>query len=219
MSSRTSPGLFVVALVIFGLGCVTTSAANLIPNGDFSAGNTGFTSDYVNGTSGQGVYELTTDPHIHHSTAISFHDHTTGSGLFYIADGATTANKVAWRTTVSVDPNTPYAFSGWKSSWGNDGTGHDPSPANLQASINGTPIGSTVAPSTDGVWAPFTMAVWNSGSATSATLTIVDQNIASFGNDFALDDLSFASSVPEPVSLSLVTIGALVTVLTRCRHA
>jgi hypothetical protein len=64
---------------------------------------------------------------------------------------------------------------------------------------------------------PASMAIWNSGSATSATLTIADLNTAGFCNDFCLDDLSFTSTVPEPVSLSLVAMGTLAS-LRRRRH-
>jgi hypothetical protein len=54
-----------------------------------------------------------------------------------------------------------------------------------------------------GVWESFT-AVWNSEANTSAAITISDDNTISFGNDFALDDLSFGTtnnSTFVPVSI------------------
>ena len=64
--------------------------------------------------------------------------------------------------------------------------------AELQFSINGTLIGPIYnASQNGGIWTNF-FVNWNSGSSTSAVITIVDQNIVASGaNDFALDDISF----------------------------
>jgi hypothetical protein len=54
-------------------------------------------------------------------------------------------------------------------------------------------VGSTFAvPSNPGgVWSAFG-ASWNSGTSKTATIKIVDLDTNYIGNDFALDDLSFA---------------------------
>ena len=193
------------------------AATNLITNGDFSAGNTGFTSGYTFSTFGNGTYTITTDPHIPYPSSISFHDHTTGTGNLLGSDGALTANVILWGTTapVTVTPNTLYTFTGWQASWGNDGTNHDPDPANLEVRVNGVGIGSSFSPSQDGVWKQFSFN-WFSGSNSTAALTIVNLNTAAFGNDPCLDDLSF-SVAPEPSSLLLVAAGT-VSILGRRRR-
>jgi hypothetical protein len=60
-----------------------------------------------------------------------------------------------------------------------------------------------------GSWQSFHY-TWNSGANTTATLGIVDQNMAAAGNDFALDDLGFEdppSSIPAPEPASLILLG------------
>jgi hypothetical protein len=68
-------------------------------------------------------------------------------------------------------------------------------PAVLQVSVNdialvGSPF---TAPTPTAVWTKF-VASWQSGTSTTAVLSIVDQNLAAQGNDFALDDISLKPS-------------------------
>jgi gliding motility-associated-like protein len=167
---------------------------NLVVNGDFSAGNTGFTSSYTYAGTGssalvpEGVYTVTTDPHLEHSGAVSFGDHTTGTGEMMAINGAGTPISV-WCETIPVLPNTDYNFSAWIANWSSAdvGTG-DPI---LQFMINGVLIGTpTTITSAPGVWVNF-FTTWNSGTNTVATICIYDENTAAGGNDFALDDISF----------------------------
>jgi gliding motility-associated-like protein len=167
-------------------------AQNLVVNGDFSGGTTGFTSDYVYATGGtygplstEGEYIAVTDPSLAHIDFTPFGDHTTGTGQMLVINGASVANQDIWCQTISVTPNTEYDFSTWGA------TAFATSPAILQFSINGVLLGAPFnLPAVEGVWAPFN-ATWNSGSATTATICIVNQNTSIFGNDFALDDIHF----------------------------
>ena len=59
--------------------------------------------------------------------------------------------------------------------------------------MDGQGIGTFNVPATDGKFGKFAN-LWNSGNNTTASVEIVDRNTASNGNDFALDDLSFAAS-------------------------
>jgi hypothetical protein len=179
--------------------------ANLIVNGDFEQGNTGFTTQYVYAPGGIGnsdTYAIVTDPHLVHSSASSYGDHTTGSGLMMVLNG--NANDVAWSESVAVKSGATYDFSIWVSSW----TGA--SPARLDFLFNGATIGNFTAPSTSAVWQQFTL-TWNSDTNTSLTIQIIDRNDASDGNDFALDDISLdgpaPGAVPEPSSSILALMG------------
>jgi hypothetical protein len=165
---------------------------NLIANGDFSLGNTIFSSSYVYGTGGtwgllssEAQYAISTNPQLTHTNFASFGDHTTGSGNMMVVNGASVANVNIWCQTIPVTPNTDYDFSAWGA------TCVASNPAILQFSINGVLIGTPLAlPISTGVWTPF-HAVWNSGSNTSITICITDQATAFSGNDFAIDDISF----------------------------
>ena len=193
-----------------------SARANAILNADFSAGNDGFTSQYLfteTDLTPPSVYTVGEDAFDFHPGAASFGDHTTGTGLMFLANGSTVPGRVVWRQTVAVHTFTDLTFSGWAASWGELGDGIDPAPAALQFLINGVQIGADfVLPAPDGEWAMFSVP-WNSGPHSRATLTIVDSQLAFVGNDFALDDLSLEpgepAPVPEPSALVLLSVGAL----------
>lgn len=182
---------------------------NLVVNGDFSAGATGFTSDYIPGTGGafgllsnEGQYAVDTDPNLTHMNFASYGDHTSGTGNMMVVNGSGIANTNVWCQTIAVTPNTDYNFSSWFS------TCVSSSPAILQFAINGTQLGTpATAPFATGVWAPFN-ATWNSGTSTSATICITNQNIATSGNDFALDDIEFRGicTVKDTVTFKVINL-------------
>ncbi|MBX9680931.1 MAG: Ig-like domain repeat protein [Gemmataceae bacterium] len=188
-----------------GLGTTPTSnvaASNgeLIVNGNFEAGNTGFTStNTFSAGFGPGLYALTTNPQLIGGTT-SMTDRTSGTGLMYAADGSGSPGPMtAWRQTVAVTPNTNYTFSIWVAEFSGFGT-----PANFNFNFSGTTIGTMSAPTARGTWQQFTT-TWNSGAATSVVIEVVDTNTSGFANDFALDDISLKPiaavppSVPTPI--------------------
>ena len=164
---------------------------NLVVNGDFEAGNVGFGTDYqyITGYNNMyyGRYSITSD-----GILIWGDDHLYGyggTGQFMVVDGATSPNSVVWQQTVSVIPNTYYAFSAQVAS-----TLHSnmvSSYALLQFSVNDTQLGDIFhSPDVLNVWQPY-YEVWYSGNDTMATLKILNQNNNGAGNDFGLDDISF----------------------------
>lgn len=126
---------------------------------------------------------------------VSFGAYPTGDGPMLIANGATAPGLAVWRQTVQVAPQSTYTFSFC-------GAGVDPVPsgASLQALVGGVAVGMalTVSP-TPGAWTCVS-AGWASGAATTATLSIVDLNVAAPNNDYALDDITFdgCQSLPAP---------------------
>ncbi|MCW3091317.1 MAG: type sorting protein [Ferruginibacter sp.] len=192
-----------------------TVAQELVPNGNFSSGNTGFTTAYIynfNNTSVEGTYSVRTDAHLTNGP-FNGKDHTTGTGNFMIVNGAPApAGALAWApiAPLVVQPNTTYYFSAWALTLTNI-TGKPSSfTAILQFKINGVQSGSiaylpngytvTSGPYT---WVRF-FGQWNSGPATTADISIVDLSTAAGGNDFGLDDISFGTL--SPVSLSALPI-------------
>jgi hypothetical protein len=173
-------------------------ANNQVANGDFSLGNTGFVSGYgyvaplsaspcsgcTNPLGPEGKYSITTNPNFTHSAFKDMGDHTTGTGNMMVVNGAPTTKSI-WSESITVTPNTTYIFSVWFASVTLT------NPGKLDFSINGTPLNAPILlPGAYG-WNNFTT-TWSSGTATSATIGIVNQNLAQNGNDFALDDIVFA---------------------------
>jgi len=160
---------------------------NLLVNGNFSAGASGFSSQYPNKAIAGGGYIVASNPTAFGDTTwLSFGDHTTGTGLMMLVDASTVPNQAIWQETVNVSAATLYSFAGWVANVHN---GDDP--PRLAIYVNNVQIGSTFnVPSAGGIWNPFG-ATWNSGASKTATIKIVDLNTDIDGNDFALDDFSF----------------------------
>lgn len=191
---------------------LTAYAANgsVLANGDFESGNTGFTSSYIYSPTiyNENYYYITNNPQSWHPGFNTCPDHTTGSGNMMVINGSNVPNTDLWCTTVSVVPNTDYAFSCWLQSV------HPTSPAILQFSINGSLFGPVFnANPVACIWDQF-YEVWNSGSNTTATICIVNQNTTLSGNDFAIDDISFSPLCPgtDYVTVSISNPSASTTV-------
>jgi gliding motility-associated-like protein len=173
---------------------------NSVTNGDFSGGANGFSSSYLlsSDTQPEGTYFVTTNANLTHPGFTGV-DHTTGTGNFMVVNGSGTPGTSVWCQTITVEPNTDYIFSTWVSSLA---VGF---PAQLQFSINGVQLGSPFnAPISTGQWDEF-YTTWNSGTETSATICIVNQNTSLGGNDFGIDDITFASlcSSTETVTITV----------------
>jgi hypothetical protein len=171
---------------------------NAVDNGSFTGGNNGFTSAYTyvapNGNTGangaltrEAYYSITTNPRNTHNNFASFTDHTgNATGNMMVVNGAPTTGVTIWAESITVTPNTDYIFSVWFTSV------HPDNPGKLNFSINGVPLGTPIE-LTSGTpdWKNFTVR-WNSGTGIAANIGIVNQNTATSGNDFALDDIVFA---------------------------
>ncbi len=164
------------------------TGSNMILNGNFEQGNTGFSSSYGFGSASPGFYYVDPDPSIYNA-GHSGSDHTSGSGNFLIVDGATTSNTNVWCQTVTVTPNTDYSFSAWLNNiiiTSNNFT--DPT---LQFTVNGSPLcASLTLPELPDVWVEIACN-WNSGVNTSVTICLYSLSTAGVGNDFGVDDISF----------------------------
>jgi hypothetical protein len=120
-----------------------------------------------------------------------------------VVNGAGSPNQNVWCQTVSVNPNSQYVLSAWLTSV------NPSSPALLQFSINGSVVGPIFSAGPVCLWQQF-FEVWNSGTNSSATICIVNQNTTLGGNDFALDDIVFAPvcNVTDTVKVNVITVAA-----------
>jgi gliding motility-associated-like protein len=181
--------------------------SNIVLNGDFQGGTTAaannFTTQYIPGNGGTwgllsnpSTYAITTSPNLVHNNFGVCNDHSPGNGNMLVVNGATTGNTAVWQQTVTVVPNTDYLFSFWETS-----VEATPSPGQLQLFINNMPISAPLFCNTSNCAWIENSGMWNSGTATTANLKIVNLAIASSGNDFALDDIVFS-----PVCLGIDSI-------------
>jgi hypothetical protein len=199
---------FILFLILFTVNAHSqcpsgyyVNGTNQVKNSDFSQDTSGFTSQYS--------YEVDNDQHIEcwpeatYSIVPCAYDvhsmwsHNTkavgGSGDFMVVNGASVANVKIWSENITVTPNTTYYFTTWVCSV------HPLAPAQLQFLVGNLTIGSIFDASADtnNYWLQF-YATWNSGSRTTAAISIINQNTAANGNDFGLDDIYFV-----PCALSL----------------
>lgn len=186
----------------------SVGTTNLITNGDFESGNTGFTTSYNVGQGGTwgpvssaGTYLVTTSPNIAHSNFAACNDHTPGPGTnMMVINGATTPNLEFWCQTITVTPNTTYNFEMWATS---AVTGN---PAVLQVRFNGAlPTSNLNLSTTTCNWQQYTSS-WNSGSATSVTICVRTLILLNGGNDFAIDDIALYEVCERTSDVTLTNV-------------
>ncbi|MFO0386689.1 MAG: gliding motility-associated C-terminal domain-containing protein [Flavobacteriales bacterium] len=168
--------------------------AQLVVNGSFTQGNTGFSTD-LNPGSGFFCPLCPEGTYVVGSNAFFFHNGFTGTdhtnppvGNFFIANSPGSPYSEVWCQTMAVQPDTEYTFT----FWGRDVTNNsNPHPlAWLHASFNGVFVGDSLVCA--GGWQSLTT-TWNSGSATVLDLCIVNTQWQTGGNDFGLDDISLTA--------------------------
>jgi len=177
---------------------------NLVENGDFEAGNSGFTNGYVfvdpatakavspytMGMGAEKTYTIGVDPFNYHDLWTSFSDHTEDdeNDLMMIVNGSDDLSSPAiWTQTIPVTANSEYTFSFWGA------TSYPAAYALIDVYINDVLIDTFDAPETVGTWTEFSM-LWNSGLTTSAKIKLVCTTEVHTGNDFALDDFSMINN-------------------------
>lgn len=203
----------VAALAMAG----SAQAAELLTNGTFDAGNSGFQSGYTYAVTHDlypaGTYDIITNPQADHGSFSAFADHTPGAdtGLMMVINGSGAADTIVWAEGTVGSPllgaaGAAYTFSFWLASVYPD------SPASLNLWINGQQVEGVAFNALGGlqnlgVWQNFTYS-GVSGAEGITSIALVNSNLEPQGNDFALDDLSLqGTAVPEPTSWALMIMG------------
>lgn len=210
-------------ILICGLALVAPLAvqANLITNGDFSLGNSGFTTSYTyvagagtptfGAPTGSGVdlwnegrYTVTnTQPLAWHHLWRNNID-LTGHGYYMLFNGSTSsAGSTAWSQVIA-----PQLVNGQTYRLSFDLVtvyGQDLNPANLNIKIGTASVGSVIAPTGAQQWKNvFLEFTYDSSWGSSAN--ILNIQTAASGNDFGIDNLSL-TPVPEPFTMALGAMG------------
>lgn len=171
----------------------STGGSNLVANGDFEAGNTGFSSGYVYTPTvlmNANNYDVRNSTNLINTQWAAI-DHTFGSpsNLFAVFDGP--SGNVAYTTQVNVQPNTEYVFCAWVDNLITTGI---PSVPVLEIKIGSIVIESgRLLPKTPDGWQLLTY-TFNTGLSISGLVDIEITDLAGSGyNDWALDDVSLRS--------------------------
>jgi gliding motility-associated-like protein len=183
-----------------------SSGPNLVVNGDFSQGNSSFSTDYQfitnAGQSGvQRAYGIVTSANSWFQFFQPCESNAPSGGNMMVVDGSTSnaGNDKVWGQTVAVLPNKTYTFSYWLQ------TIATPNQALIEIKINGTTLGTALAPNTNCQTTQYTYQ-WNSGSNTTAQIEIFDRIFAANGNDFSLDDISLVDNSPQCTTATTLTV-------------
>jgi hypothetical protein len=202
-----------VGIMVAFLAAAMAARANLVINGNFAAGDTGFTSDYADGTGtqnsllnagpnqGAGYYAVGTAPSYYNpnwtygptsvpgdSAAQMLIVNGAGSG-----GGARTGGPTVWQGTLSspLIAGDSYTMSALVASI------YTVSEPTLTFNIGGTTIGN-ITLSGAGTWETFT-ASFVAGSGLPA---FIDLNTDLNGNDFVVSEISITpTAVPEPTTI------------------
>jgi gliding motility-associated-like protein len=171
---------------------------NLILNGDFSLGNTNFTTDYLYQPVANTIakeYTVVANPTTWNNGFAACQGNG-GANNFMVVNGSTVTNDRLWCQTVTVNPGETYQLSYFSQ------TLFSPSPARLEVQINGVSVGMNTLPAATCNWVNSSFS-WNSGTNTTATICFYNRNIDLFGNDFSIDDISFMLQCADPIDMTI----------------
>ncbi len=188
-----------------------STGEELIVNGNFEDGNTGFVTNYEhkedirgvnNELNPEGYYAIGSDASKYHNNFFGLA--RGGAGNYMIVNGSPEGRYATiWTQEIKVKKGTIYYFSAYGMSLNTSAPY-----ANLVFSINGRQIGTnkllTAASSKNdnNQWSINNRFYGNWTADTDvAVVSIVNIQTALRGNDFGLDDISFGTFSPEPISL------------------
>lgn len=186
--------LFVFAKLL-GKDCIPTPPnPELIYNGNFELGLTGFRTTYDTGHIKYGkTIKVTSNPNKEYFNFDSCSDPTTPGGKFLIINGNDIFDNIEtiWEQTIRVTPNTYYEFQ-YKYTNIDIKTDSNNNLPVIQVSFNDDFFDTVTFDKVTCVWKTRKI-IWYSKNYTLVTIRFRDLTRAYFGNDAGFDDISFKS--------------------------
>lgn len=194
--------------------CNCAYGADLITNGNFSAGNTGFSTDFSWGVSyNPGSYMVTNNtinkvPFTGGDYGHTF-DHTVGnsSGSMLVVQGSSSSSTdTVWAQNITVSPNTSYCFSFWGFRIKDNGG----PPLNVVIKNGSGTVVATIMNSgdidfEDHSWEQ-SIVSWNSGGLSGTyTIEIIQTAFSGSSKYFAIDDIKM---VKQELPIEFTTVPA-----------
>ncbi len=178
------------------LTCTAHAQGNLLTNGAFELGNTGFSSDATFSPGpflAFGEYTVGTEASVFNG-GWAQSDHTSGSGNFLIVDGISGAPTVAWRNSIALALGQTYTFRAYVN---NIVSGQQIADPVMELRVNGATIAGPLSlPESPDEWQELSGTFVASSAMT--LLEVVSTSTAFNGNDFGIDDVSLvAAGGPE----------------------
>ncbi len=178
---------------------------NLVQNGDFAQGNTGFTNGYTYhpptspGPMAPGKYSVMNAQQVYNVNNVwTCIDHTTSSplGTMLVIDGSPNAPSIAWQQTVNVTAGVKYSFSAWFNNLVRPP--FDFSDPQVALFVGNTQISGTLTlPETPDQWV-YLCDTFLATSTGPVALSIRVLSSDGGGNDLAIDDVSFKACKAAP---------------------
>jgi len=191
MKHLTAPAAIAAALFASG------AQANLIGNGGFEAGDTGFVSSFTSVTPldpGLGSYSI-------RGSFLGL-SAKSGSLAMFVNGFQSQQFQRIWGQDIAVTAGATYEISGQVGTWAN----RTPLGA-FDIVFGGGLVGSVTAPAADDTWAPFSFS-WVAPQTGNFDLDFIETANSFGATDYALDDLSMtrtsAAVVPLPAGLPLL---------------
>lgn len=187
---------------------IESSSANLIINGNFDSGNTGFSSDYTyaNPNTDGGQYSVVSGPASNwnpgfNGSVVGYG----GSGNYFIGNGSDNTTLAPWIQTISspsvtltTDINNPVYYR-FEAQVVNAESYPEPN-LSFEISVNGAAykkFTSTPALS-PGAWTLVYADTYLTSAPSSLSFRLRNQSSALGGNDFAIDSIYFGLSTDAP---------------------
>ena len=171
-----------------------TCGPNLVTNGDFESGNTGFTSGYAFKTDVAGNSEMIPENTYGIDDNINtYHPLMSGvarSGNFLMVNGNTGSIKTVWSQSINLIAGSEYKISAYVQNI------FSVSPALLRFNVGGNLVG-TFSPTGLATWQEFT-ATFVATTNGNVEFSIINSNLTAYGNDFGVDDISVLRLCPVP---------------------
>jgi hypothetical protein len=215
---KTKTGLFLILLIIktitgFAQDQQKIEYSNLVKNGDFENGNTGFKSDFIfaQGNSWNVGYYIVTDNLVSDNVfpGKAFSNPVPNTGKYYAVQVDANWNQRLWYDSVTVKPNTTYSFTCMLA---NISSGFA-NPGLMSLKVNGKTCCSThTLPEGSSEWIPFSMVYTTKSDETRIEISIVDEIVTQTRNDVGLDNIVF-KELPKDTTITgeLIELGVPTT--------
>ncbi|MEP6792717.1 MAG: gliding motility-associated C-terminal domain-containing protein [Saprospiraceae bacterium] len=196
------------------------SNQNLVINGDFEQGNTGFYTQQIfvpddpglqNELYPDGTYTVIDNASLVNDTWTDCGDHSSGAGVNKMVINGVASIDTIWCQTIAVLPHHYYIFSGWACRFDSI------APPLFYVDFNGTHSDTIRTDSSLCVWEQLSPATWYSGDSSFVHICLINADTSMVpGNEYGLDDFSFYElcQVQDSVAIALYGDVAPVPVIT-----